>query len=64
VVFSKTKVHCFPDICDFLAQGFVTNNNSALELLYGDAEYSRKGVACLNQMADCVATVFASLRVL
>ena len=64
MVFSKTKVHCFPDICDFLAQGFVTNNDSALELLYGDEEDSFNGVACLNQMAARVATVFASLRVL
>lgn len=45
------------------AQAFVTNNERALEELYGDEEDSRKGVACLNVMAARVATVFASLRV-
>ena len=49
--------------CNFLAQAFVTNNERALEELYGDDEDSRKGVACLNVMAARVATVFASLRV-
>ncbi|KAB2620671.1 SNARE-interacting protein KEULE-like [Pyrus ussuriensis x Pyrus communis] len=43
-------------------QAFVTNNERALEELYGDEEDSRKGVACLNVMAARVATVFASLR--
>ena len=48
---------------NFFAQAFVTNNERALEELYGDEEDSRKGVACLNVMAARVATVFASLRV-
>ncbi|KAK9944112.1 hypothetical protein M0R45_009694 [Rubus argutus] len=43
-------------------QGFVTNNDSALELLYGDEEDSRNGVACLNQMAARVATEFPFVR--
>lgn len=47
----------------FLAKGFVTNNERALEQLYGDEEDSCKGVMCLNEMAASVATVFASLRV-
>ncbi|KAK9927445.1 hypothetical protein M0R45_024628 [Rubus argutus] len=44
------------------SQAFVTNNERALEELYGDEENSRKGVACLNVMAARVATVLASLR--
>ncbi|PRQ18028.1 putative sec1-like protein [Rosa chinensis] len=44
------------------SQAFVTNNEKALEELYGDEENSRKGVTCLNVMATRVATVFASLR--
>ncbi|GMN30570.1 hypothetical protein TIFTF001_044489, partial [Ficus carica] len=43
-------------------QGFITNNERALEDLFGDEEDTRKGVACLNVMATCIATVFASLR--
>ncbi|PQQ19928.1 SNARE-interacting protein KEULE [Prunus yedoensis var. nudiflora] len=44
------------------SQAFVTNNERALEELYGDEEDSRKGVACLKLMAARVATVLASLR--
>ncbi|GMN54570.1 hypothetical protein TIFTF001_023707 [Ficus carica] len=44
------------------SQGFITNNERALEELFGDEEDTRKGVACLNVMATCIATVFASLR--
>ncbi|KAL8484581.1 hypothetical protein ACS0TY_027038 [Phlomoides rotata] len=44
------------------SQGFVTDNESALEDLFGDEESSRKGDACLNLMATRIATVFASLR--
>ena len=35
----------------------------ALEELFGDEESTRKGDACLNEMATRIATVFASLRV-
>lgn len=44
------------------SQGFITDNERALEELYGDEEGSRKGDLCLNVMANRVATVFASLR--
>ncbi|KAL5058702.1 hypothetical protein RYX36_030306 [Vicia faba] len=44
------------------AIGFVTNNERALEELYGDEENNKKVVACLNVMATRVASVFASLR--
>ncbi|CAI8589201.1 unnamed protein product [Vicia faba] len=44
------------------SQGFITNNERALEELFGDEENSRKSVACLNVMATRIATVFASLR--
>ncbi|KAJ9147784.1 hypothetical protein P3X46_029905 [Hevea brasiliensis] len=44
------------------SQGFTTDNERALEELFGDEEDSRKGDACLNVMATRIATVFASLR--
>ncbi|XP_015963760.1 SNARE-interacting protein KEULE [Arachis duranensis] len=44
------------------SQGFVTNNERALEELFGDEENHHKAVACLNVMAMRIATVFASLR--
>jgi syntaxin-binding protein 1 len=44
-------------------QGFITNNERALEELFGDEENNRKAVACLNVMATRIASVFASLRV-
>lgn len=44
------------------SQGFITNNERALEELFGDEENNYKGVACLNVMATRIATVFASLR--
>ncbi|KAL3619389.1 STXBP unc-18 S1 [Castilleja foliolosa] len=44
------------------SQGFVTDNERALEELFGDEESSRRGDACLNLMATRIATVFASLR--
>ncbi|XP_038875748.1 SNARE-interacting protein KEULE-like isoform X1 [Benincasa hispida] len=44
------------------SQGFTTNNEKALEELFCDDESSQKGVACLNEMAIRVGTVFASLR--
>lgn len=46
------------------AQGFVTDNEKALEVLFGDDEGSRSGDACLNEIATRIATVFASLRVI
>ncbi|XP_059641542.1 SNARE-interacting protein KEULE-like isoform X2 [Cornus florida] len=44
------------------SQGFITDNERALEELFGDEENSRTGDACLNMMATRIATVFASLR--
>ncbi|KAL5743812.1 hypothetical protein ACOSP7_026677 [Xanthoceras sorbifolium] len=44
------------------SQGFVTDNERALEELFGDEEDSRKRDACLNEIATRIATVFASLR--
>lgn len=49
--------------CHMILQGFITNNERALEELFGDEENNRKAVACLNVMATRIATVFASLRV-
>lgn len=47
----------------FPLQGFITDNERALEDLFGDDENTRRGDACLNVMATRIATVFASLRV-
>ncbi|PKI70698.1 SNARE-interacting protein KEULE-like [Punica granatum] len=44
------------------SQGFITDNERALEDIFGDDENTRKGDACLNVMAARIATVFASLR--
>lgn len=44
------------------SQGFITDNERALEELFGDEETSRKGDECLTVMATRIATVFASLR--
>ncbi|KAK3041039.1 hypothetical protein RJ639_026836 [Escallonia herrerae] len=44
------------------SQGFITDDERALEELFGDEESSRKGDACLTVMATRIATVFASLR--
>ncbi|KAH6817142.1 Sec1/munc18-like proteins superfamily [Perilla frutescens var. frutescens] len=44
------------------SQGFITDNERALEDLFGDEESSRRGDACLNLMGTRIATVFASLR--
>ncbi|ESR34475.1 hypothetical protein CICLE_v10004496mg [Citrus x clementina] len=44
------------------SQGFVTDDERALEELFGDEESSQKADTCLNVMATCIATVFASLR--
>lgn len=45
-------------------QGFITDNDKALEELFSEsAEGSHKYNACLNTMATRIATVFASMRV-
>lgn len=44
------------------SQGFITDNERALEELFGDEETSHKGDECLTVMATRIATVFASLR--
>ncbi|KAH9649006.1 SNARE-interacting protein KEULE [Citrus sinensis] len=44
------------------SQGFVTDDERALEELFGDEESSQKADTCLNVMATRIATVFASLR--
>ncbi|KAL3743190.1 hypothetical protein ACJRO7_018485 [Eucalyptus globulus] len=44
------------------SQCFVTDNERALEDLFGDDENTRRGDVCLNVMANRIATVFASLR--
>ncbi|OVA10308.1 Sec1-like protein [Macleaya cordata] len=45
------------------SQGFITDNERALEELFGEnVENSRQYDACLNVMANRIATVFASLR--
>ncbi|XP_074317771.1 SNARE-interacting protein KEULE isoform X2 [Silene latifolia] len=43
-------------------QGFVTDNERAMEELFGEDENSRKADACLNLMASRIATVLASMR--
>ncbi|RWR90955.1 SNARE-interacting protein KEULE [Cinnamomum micranthum f. kanehirae] len=44
------------------SQGFVTDNERALEELFGDNAESHNSNACLNTMATHIATVLASLR--
>eukprot|EP00262_Sarcandra_glabra_P016883 TRINITY_DN5629_c0_g1_i1.p1 TRINITY_DN5629_c0_g1~~TRINITY_DN5629_c0_g1_i1.p1 ORF type:complete len:567 (+),score=90.36 TRINITY_DN5629_c0_g1_i1:2-1702(+) len=44
------------------SQGFVTDNERALEELFGDEDNSRSYNSCLHTMATRIATVFASLR--
>ena len=46
-----------------LMQAFFTDQERALEDLFGDIENSRKFDNCLNTMATRIATVFASLKV-
>ncbi|XAR54995.1 hypothetical protein NMG60_11030359 [Bertholletia excelsa] len=43
-------------------QGFITDNERALDELFADEEITDRGVACLNLMATRIATVFASLQ--
>lgn len=44
-------------------QGFVTNNENALEELFSDEENHQRADDCLNVVAKRIATVLASLRV-
>ncbi|XP_047341650.1 SNARE-interacting protein KEULE-like [Impatiens glandulifera] len=44
------------------SQGFITDNERALEELFTDDEGTNRTTACLNVMATHIATVFASLR--
>ncbi|KAJ8767662.1 hypothetical protein K2173_018220 [Erythroxylum novogranatense] len=44
------------------SQGFITDNERALEELFAEDEECRNGDACLNVIASRLATVFASLR--
>ncbi|XP_047337832.1 SNARE-interacting protein KEULE-like [Impatiens glandulifera] len=44
------------------SQGFITDNERALEELFGDEEGTSRTTMCLNVMATRIATVFASLR--
>ncbi|GKU95455.1 hypothetical protein SLEP1_g8812 [Rubroshorea leprosula] len=44
------------------SQGFLTDQERALEELFGDEENTRRGDACLHVMATRIATVFASLK--
>lgn len=46
-----------------LMQAFVTDQERALEELFGDVENSRRVETCLNIMATRIATVFASMKV-
>lgn len=43
-------------------QGFVTNNENALEDLYSDEENHQRADECLNVVAKRIATVLASLK--
>ncbi|XP_061371053.1 protein transport Sec1a-like [Gastrolobium bilobum] len=43
-------------------QGFITDQDTALEELYGNIENTRRFNTCLNNMAIRIATVFASLK--
>ncbi|KAL1190845.1 Protein transport Sec1b [Cardamine amara subsp. amara] len=44
------------------AQGFITNNENALEELFSDEESHQRADACLNLVAKRIATVLASLK--
>ncbi|KAK9910753.1 hypothetical protein M0R45_034700 [Rubus argutus] len=44
------------------SQAFVTDQERALEELFGDVENSRRVETCLNIMATRIATVFASMK--
>ncbi|KAG5042068.1 hypothetical protein AAZX31_03G021500 [Glycine max] len=44
------------------SQGFITDQETAMEELYGNIEDTRRFNTCLNNMAIRIATVFASLK--
>ncbi|KHM98888.1 Protein transport Sec1a [Glycine soja] len=44
------------------SQGFITDQETAMEELYGNIENTRRFNTCLNNMAIRIATVFASLK--
>lgn len=46
-----------------LMQAFITDQERALEDIFGDVENTRRFDSCLNTMATRIATVFASLKV-
>lgn len=48
----------------YMVQGFITDQETAMEELYGNIEDTRRFNTCLNNMAIRIATVFASLKVL
>jgi len=49
----------------FLVQGFTTDNDVALEQLFGEhSEGTRDYDACIETIATRLSTVFASLKVL
>lgn len=48
----------------YMMQGFTTDQETAMEELYGNIENTRRFNTCLNNMAIRIATVFASLKVL
>lgn len=47
----------------YMVQGFITDQETAMEELYGNIENTRRFNTCLNNMAIRIATVFASLKV-
>jgi hypothetical protein len=47
-----------------LLQGFITDNDEALELLFGESnEGTRKFDKCIETIATRLSTVFASMKV-
>lgn len=46
-----------------MMQGFTTDQDTAMDDLYGNVENTRRFNTCLNSMAIRIATVFASLKV-
>ena len=48
----------------YIMQGFITDQETAMEELYGNVENTRRFNTSLNTMSIRIATVFASLKVL
>jgi len=46
-----------------MMQGFTTDQDTAMDDLFGNIENTRRFNSCLNNMAIRIATVFASLKV-